>query len=84
MINPNIRFYLEERPNVFRKSGIEYALNIQLGDSDGSFLDLWTMKTWESKPSEKTINDTKELIMRSFEFYHRHLHIPQFNINEIE
>ena len=66
-------------PNVHRKYGKEWALNTQLVGHEA-----WTLKTWESKPAEKTIADTKETIMRSFEFYHRHLQIPHFEMGVVD
>ena len=79
MISKQIHFRLYERPNVHRKYGKEWALNAQLVGHEA-----WTLKTWESKPAEKTIADTKETIMRSFEFYHRHLQIPHFEMDVVD
>ena len=76
MISTQIQFRLYERINVHRRSGKEWALSAQLVGCDA-----WTLKTWERKPVEKTITDTKETIMRAFEFYHNHLHIPRFEMD---
>lgn len=79
MISKQIHFRLSERTNVHRKSGKEWVLNAQLVGHD-----TWTIKTWGKKPAEKTIADTKETIMRAFEFYHRHLHIPRFEMDVVD
>ena len=79
MISKQIRFWLVERTNVHRKSGKEWALNAQFVGHG-----VWTLKTWESKPAEKTIADTKETILRAFEVYHRHLQIPDFEMDVVD
>lgn len=30
------------------------------------------------------IADTKETVLRAFEFYHKHLHIPHFEMNIVD
>jgi len=72
-----VTFRLYERANTHRKSGKDWALSIQIYDGES-----WVMKTWEKKPVQKTIDDTKEIIMRSFEVYHRHIQLPQFDLSE--
>lgn len=79
MISKQIYFRLLERPNVHRKSGKEWALNAQLAGHGE-----WTFRTWEKKPAEKTVADTKETIMRALEFYHRHLRIPSFEMDVVD
>jgi hypothetical protein len=54
-----VTFRLYERANTHRKSGKDWALSIQIYDGES-----WVMKTWEKKPVQKTIDDTKEIIMR--------------------
>jgi len=79
MIGKQIIFSLYERNNVYRKSGKEWALNAQL---IGHY--TWTMKTWESKPAEKTVADTIKTILRAFEYYHKHLQIPPFEMEVVD
>jgi hypothetical protein len=79
MISKQIHFRLFERPNAHRKSGKEWALNAQFVGHEA-----WTLKTWESKPAEKTVADTKETILRAFEFYHSHLQIPHFEMDVVD
>lgn len=79
MVSKQINFRLVERTNVHRKSGKEWALNAQLVGHDA-----WTLKTWEKKPAEKAIADTKETIMRALEFYHRHLQITRFEMDVVD
>jgi len=79
MINKQIHFQLFERHNVHRKSRKEWALNAQFAGHGA-----WTLKTWESKPAEKTVADTKETILRAFEFYHSHLQIPHFEMDVVD
>ena len=74
MVSNRVCFKLIERVNCHRKSGKEWALSVKLRDFS------WTIKTWEREPAEKTVEDTKELVMRCFEVYHAHLQIPRFNL----
>lgn len=78
MISKQVHFRLYERPNIHRKSGKEWALSAQFVGHQS-----WTIKCWEKEPSATTINDVKETAMRCFEFYHRHLQIPSFCMEEV-
>lgn len=79
MISKQVLFRVYERPDTFRKSGKEWALSAQLVGHKP-----WTIKAWEMKPSEALVADTKEIVMRSFEFYHKHLHIPRFEMSVVD
>lgn len=74
-----IIFRLDERLSSHRKSGREWALDVRFAGEEA-----WTMKTWEHKPAEKTIEDTKNIIVRAFEFYHKSIVLPVFEIDEID
>lgn len=73
----SVQFFIEERTNVYSKKGREWALNCKIGDCD-----IWTLKTYNSKPRVKTVEKDTTLILRSFEFYHRHLEIPMFELEK--
>lgn len=76
---PNkIRFVMNERPNIHAKTGREWALDGTMGD------DWWTYKTYSKKPTDKVLNRDKELILRSMEIYHHHIHINNFRVKEDE
>ena len=79
MIGNQIQFEVIERKNKHRKSGKEWALDIRFV---GEY--RWTIYTWKNKPSDKMIEETKEIIMRSFLFYHNHLRIPKFDLREVK
>ena len=80
MISTKIAFSLVGRKNVHRKSGrewaLEWALNAQLVGHE-----VWTIKTWERKPTASEVADTEQVIIRAFEFYHDHLRIPSFKMD---
>lgn len=79
MISNKVYFRLYERSNSFRKSGKEFVLSVQFVDHEP-----WVIKDWEQMPSQKTVDETKQLAMRCFEFYHRHLQIPSFNVTQVD
>ena len=79
MISTKIHFWISERKNSYTQSGRDWALCAQLV---GHY--VWVIKTWEKKPSEETVADTKETIMRAFEFYHKHLQIPYFEMEIVD
>jgi hypothetical protein len=79
MIETTVAFSVIERPNTFKKAGKEWALNVKIGDHNH-----WTLKTWDTNPRESAVEDTKEVILRAFEFYHRHLSIPRFKITVVD
>jgi hypothetical protein len=68
-----IIFRLDERLNLHRQSGKEWALNVRFSGNG-----TWTMKTWEHKPSEKVIEETKNIVIRAFEFYHSNMEVPPY------
>lgn len=70
-----VAFFTEERLNCFAKNGKEWALYAYF-DRDNK----WTVHTWEIKPSKKAIQETIDIAMRAFEFYHRSLKIPRFEL----
>lgn len=78
MISTQVHFWVDERTNSFYKSGKEWALHVQLVGYEP-----WVITTWDSKPSTVTIATTKTIVMRSFEFYHRHLRIPTFKMEDV-
>lgn len=79
MFSNQVHFRLYERTNAFRKAGKDWALSAQfVGDQ------LWVIRSWENKPSDNTVEDTKAIAMRCFEFYHRHLKIPSFNMDVVD
>lgn len=76
MIPTHVSFRLYDRRNSFKKSGREWALSAQFKDYQS-----WVIKIWgNKKPSDEEVEDVKKVVMRSFEFYHRHLQIPDFNM----
>ena len=79
MFSNQVHFRLYERPNSFRESGKDWVLSAQfVGHSS------WVIRSWENKPSDEAIEDVKTIAMRCFEFYHRHLHIPSFDMNVVD
>lgn len=68
-------FYIEKRINVFAKNGHEWVLNVQLNQ------EIWTLTSWNKKPSTEDVQMAVNLVMRSFEVYHKQLvhFIPAFN-----
>lgn len=79
MIANKIRFIVYKRINVHCKNNDEWALDAQFEHRH-----RWTIKTWEKEPGEKEIDETKEIIIRAFEFYHKHLEIPRFNLTVLK
>ena len=75
MIPEQITFWVEKRKS-FGKD--EWALHAQFADHPH-----WTLKTWPKEPTKKQKDQAIKLIMRSFEFYHRHLHIPSFRLKDV-
>ena len=78
MIPDQIVFRVEQRDNTFRETGTEWVLKAQMVGHQP-----WVLKTWEKPPSDAIIKEHKTIIMRSFEFYHRHLKIPPFDLSEV-
>ena len=72
MISNEISFTVEKR---YVGRSAEWALFARFKDCD-----RWCLYTWDKEPSEKSIKDVKDLVLRSFEVYHRHLEIPPFNL----
>ena len=78
MIETKINFRVDERTNRFSKNGKEWVLYAKLRDHES-----WVLKTWDKKPTPDMIKDIQEIILRSFEFYHKHLTIPSFKMKII-
>ena len=78
MIEDTVQFYIIKRRNTFVDKGYEWALNARIGSHDTG----WTICTFDLKPTENQIKNTKEIIMRSFEYYHLHLRIPPFKMKD--
>jgi len=79
MICKHVKFWVTERINTFKPSGTEWALYAVFADKV-QYRDSWTIKTWDKRPSEETIQEAVEIIIRSFEFYHRSVRIPSFDV----
>lgn len=79
MIPNQIIYRIKERHNVHVKGDTEWALMLQFTGYPS-----WTLQTWSSKPTQKTVEETLQTMIRSFEFYHRHLSIPRFELEMIE
>ena len=75
MIDQKVKFIIEERLNNYRKTRKEWVLKISIDNNSA-----WAIQAWEKKPCERTINDVKDIVVRSFEIYHNHLRIPRFKI----
>ena len=76
MVPKEVKFTLDKRVNVHRKSKKEYALKVRI---DGQQTD-WTIMAWENKPSDETLEEMKNVIMRSFSVYHSHIRFPSFEL----
>jgi hypothetical protein len=76
VIPTNITFDVEKRVHSYASKG-EWAL---CGNFPGE--SRWVFCVWDKEPTHKEVLFTKELILRSFEFYHRHLDIPTFTVKE--
>lgn len=75
---PNtVKFELIERIDTFRKGGKEWALTCLIEPDH-----RWTLCAWGTKPTQVTVAFAKELVLRSFEFYHKHLRLIPFNVKE--
>ena len=79
MIGKQIGFTLLERKNRYRESGKEYAFNVSFVGQG-----WWTFTTWEKKPSDVIVEEMKDVVLRSFEFYHRHLAMPDYDIKVVD
>jgi hypothetical protein len=77
MTSKQVVFRVENRRNRFAKNGEEWALNAQFVGQPH-----WTITTWESKPATADVDAIVAVIMRSFEFYHKNLVIPRFELDE--
>ena len=77
MISKQITFWVQERRNVHSRQGREWALNAQLVGHP-----FWTLKVWDSRPTEERVEEVKNIIQRAFDFYHKHLQIPPFELKE--
>jgi hypothetical protein len=69
-------FYIEKRRNVHAPKGQEWALNVSFDNASP-----WTLRTWHDTPDESDIDDAIRLVTRAFEVYHRHLHVPRFDLS---
>lgn len=69
-----VQFRIEERVNVHTKQKNEYAFDVRIDEKT-----WWTVMTFNEKPSIEQEDDLKNIVMRSFEIYHRNLTIPQFD-----
>jgi hypothetical protein len=76
MISKKVVFRVESRRNRFAKMGEEWALNAQFVGYPH-----WTITTWERKPATADVDAIVSVIMRSFEVYHKHIVIPQFELD---
>ena len=79
MFPKNVQFFLRERPNSFLKSRKDWALSVKIDDKDP-----WVVEAWAKKPNEHVIENVINLVVRSFEIYHKHIQIPQFKIDVSE
>jgi (p)ppGpp synthase/HD superfamily hydrolase len=57
-----MKFSVEKRVNKYRKTGCEFALNIQFENSN-----KWNICAWEKKPSKETLLETIEIVKRSMD-----------------
>ena len=71
-----VQFYIRKRKNTFVSKGYEWEFNARIGDL------MQTLCTFDLKPTKNQLKNTKDIIMRSFEFYHSHLRIPAFNMRD--
>lgn len=76
----NVIFSVFKRDNSYKKKGYDWALRCKFDDDQLG----WVMKTWDTKPCNKTIKDAQAVILRSFEVYHSKLTIPPFSIKVME
>lgn len=76
MIDNEISFWLDRPTTLGNKQWILFA---RIGSRPS-----WVLKLWENKPTDKEVEDCKTLILRSFEFYHKHLEIPRFEMREVD
>jgi hypothetical protein len=76
VIPSTITFDVEKRVHSFAPRG-EWAL---YGRFPGET--RWVFCTWNKEPTNTEVLAAKELILRSFEFYHIHLDIPTFAVKE--
>ena len=79
MVSNQVQFRVYKRDNTFAKTGKEWALSVNFVDSAP-----WVIKTWEKQPAQSTIVDIIDVIMKSFEIYHKHLSIPPFTLSIVE
>jgi hypothetical protein len=71
-----IQFNMLQRKNRFAKNGKEWAFNVRRYDDP----EVLTLCAFDRKPSDKDIEVLKEVAIRSMEFYHRNVKIPDFNM----
>ena len=72
---PNkIRFTVGDRVSYSKK---EWYLRV---DFLRSYEHGWVVKTYPKEPTEETIEEDKELIIRSMEMYHRYIEKPSFKM----
>ena len=79
--NGELFFGLNERRNVFTPKGYEWALSMQIVDSNNVVHgNAWTIETWDKKPSDAELDRVKQIAIRSMEFYHAQIKLPHFSL----
>ena len=81
MFKNKINFRLCQRPNTFVKPKKDWALYAWF-DGDHQYSDSWVLESWLKKPSEKELDQTITLIIRTMEFYYkRGIRKPDFKMD---
>ena len=76
VVFPNKGTYeIEKRENVFKKSGYEWALNLDIGAG------YWTIYEFEKEPSQEEIDNIIDIVIRSIEVYHKAIRFPTYKMS---
>lgn len=69
-VEMKVNFYTDERINRFYDSGIEYCINIVIGDG------IYTIYESDKKINDEIFNAVKKAVIRSIKIYHDSIKIP--------
>jgi hypothetical protein len=81
MFKNKINFRLSQRPNTFVKPKKDWALYAWF-EGDDQYSNAWVIESWLKKPTEKQLDQTITMIIRSIEFYYkRGIRKPDFKLD---
>lgn len=78
----NLKYALRNGKTIGGKESWELSIKLDIINSDIRGANWWTMKRWDTKPTEEKLKDTLDTIKRTLLFTVNEL--PKHQVNKIE